>query len=91
MRTVTVDVTQEDIDVGIAGECGRCPLALAMTRALGREVGVGLCQWWFADTPGVVRAAFFLPKIAQEFRIEFDYGNPTSPITLTVEIDHVGK
>jgi hypothetical protein len=34
MSTLTVNVTQEDIDHGISGNCRNCPIALAVIRAL---------------------------------------------------------
>lgn len=35
MRTITVDVTQQDIYVGMRRNCTRCPVALALARTLG--------------------------------------------------------
>lgn len=36
---ITVEVTQEDIDLGFRGMCNRCPVALAMNRATGAKLG----------------------------------------------------
>lgn len=37
---VIVEVTQEDIDAGIAGKCFTCPIALALRRVFGRRISV---------------------------------------------------
>ena len=43
---VKVSVTQDDINHGERRSCARCPVARAMTRALGKPVSAGPDGWW---------------------------------------------
>jgi hypothetical protein len=72
-----IQVTQEDIELGIAGDCEHCPIARALWRATGR--------WWFA---GIVKAwpaggdcepVVPLPGEAQRFAIALDRSHTVEP------------
>lgn len=39
-KRITIKVTQEDLELGKAGDCKYCPVALAATRAMGPEANV---------------------------------------------------
>lgn len=64
-----INVTQEDIENGQHG-CSRCPIALAASRAYGRQVYVGTYNI-YADYDGrnVLTA---LPFVATRFVGQFD-------------------
>lgn len=72
MTKLKVSVTQEDIDHGQAG--GRkCPVALALTRATGRNVGVALSYFGFYEVE--IKAfgpAIPLPEEVTKFIHAFD-------------------
>lgn len=82
MRTVTIDVTQEDIDAGSPNRCRSCPVARAVHRATGKPHIVVtrneiLLSGW---------GRFPLPAIAAEFISEFDAGRPVSPFSFTLDL-----
>lgn len=64
-KTVRVEVTQEDIDTRpeLGNWCHTCPLARAISRALGIPVSVGMSEW---------NDGHKLPDAALEFRRAFD-------------------
>lgn len=82
-NNVRVKVTQEDINAGRRKSCGGCPLALALSRALGRECVVGPVCWWIDgdDTKDCVR----LGRDEYNFRVKFDDGFHVAPFTFYVE------
>jgi len=70
MRTVTVKVTQEDIDTGEPEDNCRCPVAIALRRSLGVECRVD------GDEIKIRRGEGFVclnsPPAVEEFVTEFD-------------------
>lgn len=60
-----ISVTQEDIDKG-ERDCGKCPIALAASRAIGIPVDVGNREAWINGSPRV------MPSIARQFILRFD-------------------
>jgi hypothetical protein len=82
MKTVTIDVTQEDIDKGERGDACKCPIALACHRIL--KEGVWVCEDLMSisgEDEDVV-----LPDEAQDFIKRFDYGHSPEPFTFTIQI-----
>jgi hypothetical protein len=92
MSTLTVEVTQEDIDQGRRGDCERCPIALAVVRTL--DLGPHgfamvnytevIIQEYNDDRPFPCPAErmrfFLLGAKGEKFVKDFD-----SPLRLTVE------
>lgn len=84
-KTITVNVTQEDIETGIANDCLHCPIALAISRELPssfpkvRNSNAGLLGRFsgWAD----------LPVQAQTFIELFDAGQSVAPITFDLTFD----
>lgn len=64
-----INVTQEDIENGQRG-CSRCPIALAASRAYGRQVYVG--QYNIYDDYNGQRVLARLPSVAVLFVGQFD-------------------
>lgn len=86
MRTIELSITQEDINLGKPGECSKCPVALALKRAVPiatfLEVDTRTIYFheppnlrWFAYTPGTVDA----------FIQTFDNRKPVAPFQVTLE------
>ncbi len=73
MKIVTISVAQDDIDCGDRFQCGHCPLAIAMTRTLGRQVHVW-GEWEFVDENDDVNAG------------DFDHGVPVQPFEFELEV-----
>ena len=77
-----IDVTYDDIQHGKQRSCFDCPVALAMTRAVGCRTTVGRSsftlepRWWGAA----------LPEEAASFVDRYDGGVPVEPFTFHVEI-----
>lgn len=83
---VTISVTQDDINEGEPAECGICPIALAARRALKTAAELSVfsdhIKIYFAVR--VVLAA--LPRIAQDFIIDFDNFDPVQPFSFDLDI-----
>lgn len=95
MRTVTIEVTQDDIDNGVQDDRCECPVAMAMTRMFrGKKVTV----WWEHVTIGI-SPSFDLPEEVSEFIIAFDKVTDrneldpdelklvSSPFSFNIEVD----
>lgn len=78
---ITIDVTQEHIDYGEAGNSESCPIALMLKEQGYKDVSVGdECmfqyegiEWWAP-----------LPNIAINFIKEFDDGNKVEPFSFEI-------
>jgi hypothetical protein len=82
MRTVTVNVTQEDIDRRRPrSQCG-CPLATAISRAVGEPMAV------FNTDVGPQAGGYYvnLPPDAFDFRRAFDAGRAVRPIAFPLRV-----
>ena len=80
--TLTVEVTQADIDNGKENDCFACPVALALARAAGR--GVAEVDTAFATVNDVSTR---LPDDVQVWIANFDCNGPDAvkPFTFTLE------
>lgn len=83
MKTITVEVTQADIDEGERGHCAQCPIAKAMERTTGEVWHVTLFGAFPRDR--YVPTAQ-IPSKVQEFILAFDRGEPVTPFTFTLEV-----
>lgn len=84
MRTVEVNVTQEDIDKMQADKGCVCAVQLAMSRATGKRVVINMKTWGFDHPPWKV---LDLPQPARDY-IQYAicdecYG---PPFTFTIEV-----
>jgi hypothetical protein len=88
MTTVTISVTQDDIDSGERMDPARCPVALAVTRILkdGYRAGVGLCTVGILDNRHDQVDISTLSQAVSDFISDFDAGVPVEPFTFTIEI-----
>jgi hypothetical protein len=83
-RTVTVDVTAEDIATGGPWQPRYCPLALAIGRAVGGgEVIVGTVDVTLHYATWAIVA---LPRQAILFERDFDAGLPVGPFRFTLRV-----
>lgn len=81
-RTVTVNVTAEDIASGKSEDRYRCPVSLATARALGVEkVFIWTHSWW-------LKKNIFgpLPEVATAFIRAFDHKRPVQPFSFEIEV-----
>lgn len=83
-----IRVTQEDIDHGQRGFCATCPVALAATRAAGREIRIGYSTWLAGTVTGWLQGERSgpLPKAVSEFIDRFDAGDPVQPFEFELEL-----
>lgn len=85
---IPVQVTMKDIIHGERNKCSRCPIALALARALGVvqgkegvvSVGPSAAAWTVDGKTG--RA--LLPLAAQDFIHEYDRANTVKPFEFTL-------
>lgn len=80
-----INVTQADIDAGLPLQCYLCPLALAITRVLGKAAAVTSSKAYLNITGGEsIKCS--LPEEAIEFRTRFDCGRPVQPFSFKLEV-----
>jgi len=84
MREVEVVVTQHDILYG-GGHIYNCPLALAISRAEGREFCVGTESFWLRNRPRLYAS---LPEPMRSFRRAYDTEGRSAvkPLAVTLQI-----
>lgn len=86
--TIPISLTPADIDGGVRGACGSCPIAIAAARAglvepdIGMYAGAGYVLHRMAHGLRYTK----LPAIATAFIEAFDLGKPVSPISFNVDI-----
>ena len=90
--TLTIEVTQEDIDRGLPRNCGHCPVALAVMRATGFEE-VYVSAWsmqLYRKGSYVPGGSALTPKEAAGFIDAFDgRGACPEPFSFTVDFKAV--
>ncbi|HMJ06897.1 MAG TPA: hypothetical protein VK474_11625 [Chthoniobacterales bacterium] len=91
-------VTARDIREGIKQDCERCPLALAINRAMPLGFGKVSIGPDFVDIystgpdgNGQPVASIPLPPRAVQWRQRFDDNRGVEPITFTLEVDLPGE
>jgi len=82
-KTFTIDVMQEDIDHGEKRKCRKCPVALAVSRATGRESHVG----HFVIVVAGTKADVHTPEIARQFMMAFDQDYFVRPFSFPLTLD----
>jgi hypothetical protein len=85
-----VTVTQSDIDAGVARECGRCPVALALARVVpaGLTVIVGcISATLLSGAPTLPSFHTEIPEIARDFISAFDEGRPVEPVEFFLDFN----
>lgn len=86
MKTITVSVTQEDIEEATALEfpgSTQCPIALALRRSFpGASVGRVDCGW----KDGKTAISLPLPDEARKFVSDFDHGLTVKPSTFRLRV-----
>jgi hypothetical protein len=79
MKTVRIEVTQDDIDNGSACDVCACPIALACLRAGLKDVSVCDASLdWKEKIP--------TPTVAVEFIFAFDSGRDVKPFSFEIEV-----
>jgi hypothetical protein len=86
MATITVDVTQEDIDGGERGDCKKCPIARALARTKGQSPEVSDFEVSQFRIQYQREGRMLLPEEAQIFVRRFDNKRPVSPFSFTLEV-----
>lgn len=82
MKTITVEVTAEDIANGVKGKCTSCPVARALSRAAGEPWSVAFD---YATRERDCARAWLTPK-CRTFIEDFDCGEPVAPFSFTIEV-----
>lgn len=88
-RIVQVDVTGTDIGSG-THDCAECPLARALSRALGTEVRVLFGPTAYARVlDGADNPRVFLPAECDQFVRDYDSGHPVHPFSFRLDASPV--
>lgn len=82
-----ISVTEDDIKNGRRNQCSDCPIALALFRALGWEIGINRnyikISQWYAKIGFV---SYLLPKEASIFVCDFDSKKEVLPFEFNLDI-----
>jgi hypothetical protein len=83
--TITVEVTQEDIDHGARSACTGCPVAIAASRISSARAIVGRTGLTLYDYKTGKTARYNTPSQVSDFIATFDNTGPSSvqPFTFT--------
>lgn len=82
---ITIQVTEQDISTGLAGDCEECPIALAIYRALsdaGVRVGTAGVTLYREGT----NAMLALPEAATRFIDGFDHDEAVEPFEFDLDV-----
>lgn len=83
-----ITVTQKDINRGSPGSCGKCPIALAVTRAFHYKWNVSVGTYWITlrkkNVFGFCRS-FELPEKVTKFIASFDAYERVKPFSFNME------
>lgn len=88
MEKIRVNVTQKDINEGVAKDCEACPIARALMRAVKRlgatkvMIGRGVWDVEFADPSKSLWG--YMPGEAKQFVSDFDRGYSVLPGRFTL-------
>jgi hypothetical protein len=82
MKTKTINVTQHDIDNGIADSNKSCPVALAIRRAFKKGKPYALVGWY---TIGIGTKRINTPSVVRNFIYDFDKKSEVEPFSFTLE------
>ena len=84
--TVTIDVTQEDIDNGVRAMCDKCPIALAIARKIKCDIYVStfLTRLYYED----LGLEFSNSTPMYTFVKNFDQGVPVQPFSFELDISY---
>lgn len=82
LRRAAVELIQEDIDKGERRICGRCPMALALSRYCGEPVAVGFCFIWAKSAIWRV----YTPVHITDWMENFDCGITVDPSTFFIDL-----
>jgi hypothetical protein len=83
---IAVQVTQEDIAQGLAGDCEECPIALAIYRALSATTGVRVGTGGVTLYRDHANAMLALPVAASRFICWFDHDDVVEPFEFELDI-----
>lgn len=82
MSAIRVNVTQRDIERGVADAVGSCPIARALRRHAGWERAFVTSNRAYVPNGQTAR----LPSIAASFTARFDYGYEVKPFSFTLRV-----
>ena len=91
-KTITVNVTQKDIDEGKERSCERCPVALAVNRALDTDTNECSVSGYAVHLDGPTSTGFAqLPDEAVKFIERFDCRRLVTPFTFNITFQDYTK
>jgi hypothetical protein len=93
MATLTISVTDEDIQYGERLNCEDCPVARAALRELNAhhgstlvEVGPHMLTYWIAEYNGAVGIEIHLPDEVGDRISAYDNGGTMEPFAFAVDV-----
>lgn len=82
-----IQVTQADIDKGVRCSCARCPIALALSRALKIDVQTDGHIFWFKEF--LDSNIYRLPTTVARFVEKFDAKEAVEPLSFEIDLEAI--
>jgi alpha-ketoglutarate-dependent taurine dioxygenase len=83
---VKIQVTDQDIAHGLAGDCEECPIALAIYRALSATAGIRVGTGGVTLYRDHANAMVALPAAASRFISRFDHDDLVEPFEFDLDV-----
>lgn len=89
MKTITINVTQRDIDKGLKKCPERCPIAISVRRRVRRDADVTVGNYAVVVSRDGHASSFYnMPREARDFVVRFDSKRwRTKPMKFQLEMD----
>lgn len=93
MKTIIINVTKKDIELGKRGDCGKCPVARAARRKLGDKCNVSQHYMWFERNQKTGKSPFppiyfpvFVEQFIRTFDLTFTQKDLLKPFKFTIKV-----
>lgn len=96
-RVKTIEVTQDDIDGGMAYDAAHCPVAIALRRQLdcrNAHAAADFCNVFYLKDPNSRELYSYqcdLPEEAKRFIEDYDKNRPVQPFVFEVDVPGEGE
>lgn len=90
MRTIVINVTQEDIDEGLPDKCSQCPVALAVKRYVRPRYYIMVSAQHltvYPPGPALDQCLYPMPDSVSNFVQNFDDAQRVKPFEFELEVE----
>jgi len=87
----TVSVTAGHLSLGIPGDCGKCPVALAIEDAFPHAIGVSVGDRYISMCSEGAPELLIIPESVRALIADIDTGTPVDPFTFELDYPAVTR